>query len=70
MKKVISSALVATMLLGFGATNSFAVGGASGPVSYAPAGKLGAIYMNPYKIAPLTAIIMSGGYDVTDVKVV
>ncbi|ASM35810.1 arylsulfotransferase [Campylobacter sputorum subsp. bubulus] len=70
MKKVISSALVATMLLGFGATNALAIGGASGPVSYKPAGKLGAIHMNPYKVAPLTAVIMNGGYDVTDVKVV
>lgn len=69
-KKILSSAVVATAVLTMTPTVSLAVGGASGPVSYAPAGKLGAIYMNPYKIAPLTAIIMSGGYDVTDVKVV
>ena len=69
MKKILSSVLVAGMLLGVGATASFAIGGASGPVSYKPAGKLGAIFMNPYKVAPLTAVILNGGYDVTDASV-
>lgn len=67
--KILSSVLTAALLLGVGATSALAIGGASGPVSYKAAGKLGAIAMNPYKVAPLTAVIMNGGYNVTDVKV-
>lgn len=70
MKKVLSFIVVAGMLLGVGTTMSFAIGGASGPVGYKAVGKLGAIHMNPYNVAPLTAVIMNGGYDVTDVNVV
>lgn len=69
MKKFLNSILAASILLSVGATVSFAIGGSSGPVTYKPAGNLGAIYMNPYKVAPLTAVILNGGYDVTDVKV-
>ncbi|MSN95936.1 aryl-sulfate sulfotransferase [Campylobacter sp. FMV-PI01] len=69
MKKFLGSVLVAGMILNVGVTKLLAIGGASGPISYKPAGNLGAIYMNPYKVAPLTAVILNGGYDVTDVKV-
>ncbi|XMD91154.1 arylsulfate sulfotransferase [Campylobacter lari] len=45
------------------------IGGASGPKTYSSQGKIGAVVMNPYKIAPLTALIKNGGYDVKNAKV-
>lgn len=69
-RKLLSSFVVAGLILSAGATASFAIGGPAVTHSYAATGKLGAVYMNPYKVAPLTAIIMNGGYNVTDVKVV
>lgn len=47
----------------------FAIGGASGPASYKSVGQIGTVMMNPYKVAPLTAIIKNGGYDIKDVSV-
>ena len=48
----------------------FAIGGASGPhVGYPTSGKIGAVDLNPYGIAPLTAIIKNGGYTLTNVSV-
>ncbi len=38
-------------------------------VKYAVQGNLGEVLVNPYKIAPLTAIIRLGGYEVSDVTV-
>ncbi len=47
-----------------------AAGGASGPVvAFAVQGQLGEIVMNPYKIAPLTAVIRNGGYVIEDASV-
>lgn len=47
-----------------------AIGGASGPaVDYEIQGKIGEVIMNPYEIAPLTAIIKNGGYLLKDVTV-
>ena len=49
---------------------SMAAGGASGAaVKYAKQGQIGEVITNPYKIAPLTAIIRSGGYALSDVSV-
>ena len=49
-------------------TPAMAIGGASGPhVGYPTTGKIGAVNLNPYGIAPLTAVIRNGGYTVTDV---
>ena len=49
---------------------AFAVGGSSGPhVTYPTSGKIGAVIMNPYKIAPLTAVIRNGGYALSDITV-
>ena len=49
---------------------AFAIGGPSGPkIDYHVQGNLGEVMMNPYGIAPLTAIVRDGGYTVTDVKV-
>ncbi|MCR8684734.1 aryl-sulfate sulfotransferase [Campylobacter ureolyticus] len=70
MKKILSSVLVAGMLLGVGATTSFAIGGASGPkTDWQTQGKLGAVKLNPYGLTPLTAIIMNNGYILSDVSV-
>ncbi len=51
-------------------TPVLAAGGASGPaVKYAKQGQIGEMITNPYRIAPLTAIIRSGGYELDNVKV-
>lgn len=42
---------------------AMAAGGASGPkVAYMAQGNIGEVMVNPYRIAPLTAVIRSGGY--------
>ena len=47
-----------------------AMGGASGPkTTYEIQGHLGEIVSNPYEVAPLTAIIRNGGYQVKDAVV-
>ena len=47
-----------------------AMGGASGPkTTYEVQGHLGEIVVNPYEIAPLTAIIRNGGYQILDARV-
>lgn len=70
MKKILSSVLVAGMLVSIGVTTSFALGGASGAKQdYIIQGKIGAVKVNPYGIAPLTAIIENGGYNLSDVSV-
>lgn len=49
---------------------SFAFGGPSGAATiYKSQGHLGELIMNPYKIAPLTAIIRNGGYEILNAKV-
>ena len=61
------SALAVAASLSVGA---YAMGGASGPkTTYQVQGHLGEIVVNPYKIAPLTAIVRDGGYTVKDVTV-
>ena len=51
-------------------SGAYAIGGASGPhVGYPAPGKLGAVVLNPYELAPLTAVIKNGGYTVTDAEV-
>ena len=46
------------------ATAAHASGGSSGPhVSFATQGHIGEVIVNPYSIAPLTAIIRNGGYE-------
>ena len=63
----ISLALVAGFSL---PTAVMAGGGGSGPaVQYVAPGKIGEIVVNPYKIAPLTAIIKNGGYELKDASV-
>lgn len=49
---------------------SMAAGGPSGPkVTYAVQGHIGEVIVNPYKVAPLTAVIRDGGYELSDVTV-
>lgn len=49
---------------------AFAMGGASGPkTTYETQGHLGEIIVNPYKVAPLTAVIRNGGYVIEKAKV-
>lgn len=67
-KKLVSISILSAALIV--PTASFAIGGASGPkVDYEVQGKIGELVMNPYKIAPLTAIIRDGGYKLSHVKV-
>ena len=65
--------LVSMLTMAVGSTLSFsalAAGGPSGPkVKYQIQGQLGEVIVNPYKVAPLTAIIRNGGYTVTDATV-
>ena len=47
-----------------------AIGGPSGAkLDYTITGKIGEVVMNPYGIAPLTAVIKNGGYYLSNVKV-
>ena len=49
---------------------ALASGGASGPhVAFRSTGHIGEVIVNPYKIAPLTAVIRNGGYDVKNAVV-
>ena len=70
IRKMVSSALVAGVILSVAPTMALAIGGASGPkVDYGIPGKIGEVVVNPYEVAPLTAVIRSGGYDLKDVSV-
>ncbi len=64
---------LATLIMGsllFSAAPAFALGGASGThIKYKVDGEIGAVLLNPYKIAPLTAVIKNGGYVLSDVSV-
>ena len=49
---------------------ALAMGGGSGPATnYIMQGHIGEVMMNPYGIAPLTAVIRDGGYDLSNVVV-
>ena len=62
-----------TLLAAAGAAvpmSAFAFGGPSGPATiYKKQGAIGELKMNPYKIAPLTAIIRNGGYVIQNATV-
>ncbi|WP_069632943.1 aryl-sulfate sulfotransferase [Campylobacter pinnipediorum] len=69
-RSIISSALVAVMLVGGLSTTAFAVGGPSGPkVKYQVQGHIGEVRLNPYGLTPLTAVVGNGGYILKDIKV-
>ena len=68
IRTTVAAGVIAAMT--FAAGTALAAGGSSGPaVKYAKQGQIGEIITNPYKIAPLTAIIRSGGYKLENVKV-
>ena len=67
-KKHISLAM-SVALMGL-ASQAWAIGGASGSkLDYQIQGNIGQVVLNPYKIAPLTAVIRNGGYELHDVRV-
>ena len=64
--KTMAALVAATFIAGA----ACASGGASGPaVTYAVQGNIGEVIVNPYKVAPLTAVIRNGGYELKDVEV-
>ena len=66
-KKLLPSLLAGAMCasLVLVADVSIASGGASGPaVAFRSTGNIGEVIVNPYKIAPLTAVIRNGGYEI------
>jgi len=70
ISKMVSSALVAGIILSVVPTVSMAVGGASGThIDYEVKGQIGEVVVNPYKIAPLTAVIKNGGYSIKNASV-
>ena len=66
--KVVALALASALT--FSGTAALAGSGPSGAtVGYAVQGNIGEVVMNPYKIAPLTAVVRNGGYVVKNAKV-
>lgn len=66
MKKLALSAIC----VAFCASSALAIGGPSGAhIDYPVFGKIGEIVLNPYDIAPLTAVIKNGGYTIKNAKV-
>ena len=70
IRQTILAGAVAFAVAAAFSSGAMAMGGASGAhVTYPTSGKIGAVVMNPYKIAPLTAVIRNGGYVLTDITV-
>ncbi|MFT7004561.1 MAG: arylsulfate sulfotransferase [Sulfurimonas sp.] len=70
ISKIISSALVAGLIMTVAPTSSMAVGGASGShIDYQILGKIGYVQMDTFGYAPLTAVIRDGGYVISDAHV-
>ena len=70
MKRTLSSFALAAALLGGLSTAALAIGGPSGAhIDYGIPGKIGEVVVNPYDIAPLTAVIKNGGYTLSNAKV-
>ena len=64
------TAAAAAVLLQLPLAPAMASGGPSGPnVTYPVQGHIGEVIVNPYKVAPLTAVIRNGGYEITDASV-
>lgn len=65
----IAKGLLAASIMSL-SVGAFAIGGASGPnVQYPHTGKIGAVDLNPYEVAPLTAVIHNGGYVLSNIHV-
>ncbi len=66
-KYALTSLALSVAILSSVPSTAFAIGGASGAkVDYQVQGKIGEVVMNPYDIAPLTAVIRNGGLPVSD----
>ncbi|MBZ7986952.1 aryl-sulfate sulfotransferase [Campylobacter canadensis] len=66
MKKFISI-VAASMIFSQAA---FAIGGASGArIDWQTQGKIGALVLDAYGISPLSAVILNGGYELSDISV-
>ena len=69
-RQLFLSALAAATATTLPMRTAHAIGGPSGAtVGYGVQGNIGEIIVNPYKIAPLTAIIRNGGYELTEASV-
>ncbi len=62
-------AIATGVLFSLAAEPALAAGGGSGPKSYNAMGQIGAVLMDPYGVAPLTATILNGGFRITDASV-
>ena len=70
IKKAMTSAVLASALLTGLTLPALAIGGPSGPaITFRAQGKIGEVVVNPYGLAPLTAIIKNGGYVIQNAKV-
>ena len=68
MKTILKPVALACLLALASSQGVMAAGGASGAaVKYAKQGQIGEVVNNPYRIAPLTAVIRSGGFQLEDV---
>ena len=68
--KTLGAVLLAALVASMAPSAAMAIGGASGAkVDYQVQGQIGEIIVNPYDIAPLTAIIKNGGYLIKDATV-
>ncbi len=66
-KYALTSLALSVAILSSVPSTAFAIGGASGAkVDYQVQGKIGEVVMNPYDIAPLTAVIRNGGFQLRD----
>ncbi|MCD8213132.1 MAG: aryl-sulfate sulfotransferase [Campylobacter sp.] len=69
-KSLLSSILAASIIVGGASTCALALGGPSGAkVEYQIQGQLGGVFLDPYGISPLSAIITNGGFEIKDAKV-
>ena len=71
-KRILAAAVTAACTFGFGLgmDAAFASGGSSGPkVGYPVQGHIGEVMVNPYRIAPLTAVVRNGGYTLKNASV-
>ncbi|MBT0821913.1 aryl-sulfate sulfotransferase [Campylobacter lari] len=70
ISKIVSSILLASSIVVVVPNVSFAMGGPSGAsINWEIQGEIGAIKINPYGLSPLSAVIMDGGYKLSDVSV-
>ncbi|WP_139453759.1 aryl-sulfate sulfotransferase [Campylobacter armoricus] len=70
ISKIVSVVLIASSVTAVAPSVTFAMGGPSGAkLDWQIQGKIGAVKLNPYGLSPLTAVIMDGGYKLSNVKV-